>query len=301
MKWVQYQPLFVTVQIQFFTQKDVMCSKIMCFIQSKWRELSKPAKNRIKILTASVVSLTSLVFITVYNSGNIFEADEWIFWLFWQYVMLCCVLWCFLWCLEKLSIKKSKNEVLLCIYFSHLLLMVGFKVWIEREITLFWRKPDPFRDKRRKEEMCWMFLAATPVLVFVLTAGFVLFLKLRKCLQKSKCCSTRMNRQVRSRRLRGSKFSRFMKRISRLFVRTAPPTSEPVEAESIEAEEAEMTETEDVELALLMDLPPDYEEILLADLPNYESLNIKHFSLGRKLIIIDKSFKMTSFRVSDQV
>ena len=68
----------------------------------------------------------------------------------------------------------------------------------------------------------------------------------------------------------------------------------------IDAED--QTITEEAELAFILDQPPPhYEDILLADLPNYESLNIKQFMLGHKVFIIDKSLHMTSFRVSDQV
>ena len=94
-----------------------------------------------------------------------------------------------------------------------------------------------------------------------------------------------------------TKITRFWRGIKRMFVRTVQPSEDDncnVEAESVEAEETE--------LALILDQPPpDYEDILLADLPNYESLNIKHFVLGRKVFIIDKSFHMTSFHVSDQI
>ena len=89
-----------------------------------------------------------------------------------------------------------------------------------------------------------------------------------------------------------------------MFVRTIPHSednSNTAEARTNE-EDDDTAMSEDVELGLMLDQPPpDYDDVLLSDLPNYESLNIKHFALGRKVFIIDKSFKMTYFRVSDQV
>ena len=90
----------------------------------------------------------------------------------------------------------------------------------------------------------------------------------------------------------------FLRGINRLFVRTVQPSED--NCNNPEAEE--YTIAEEAELALILDQPPpNYEDILLADLPNYESLNIKQFMLGPKVFIIDKSFHLTSFRVSDQV
>ena len=91
--------------------------------------------------------------------------------------------------------------------------------------------------------------------------------------------------------------------MNRIFVRTVQPSEDNCNNPDAGRNEAEdPTMAEEAEMALLLDQPPpNYEEILLADLPNYESLNIKQFMLGHKVFIIDKSFHMTSFRVSDQV
>ena len=121
-----------------------------------------------------------------------------------------------------------------------------------------------WKEHRHLYNTSWLFLFITPFLVLLLTLGFVSFSKLRKYLHHSQ------------------------------------DNCNNPEAGQIEA--VDYTITEEAELALKLDQPPPhYEDILLADLPNYESLNIKQFMLGHKVFIIDKSFHMTSFRVSDQV
>ena len=257
--------------------------------------MSEQTGNVILLLVCLVITLASWVFVISYNTGHILDADEWMWWLFWQYIFLFMVLWCFLWCLKKFSVQKDQNEVYAYIYFSHLFLFVTFKILIENIETAKWK--ENFHVHPDLEEACWMFLVASPLLVIISTICCVIISKLRKCLLKTRCCSTRSNRQVRRGRLMRTKITRFWRGIKRMFVRTVQPSEEDncnVEAEQVEAEETE--------LALILDQPPpDYEDILLADLPNYESLNIKHFVLGRKVFIIDKSFHMTSFHVSDQI
>ena len=255
--------------------------------------MAEQTRNVIIFLLCLVITMASWVFVISYNTGHILDADEWMWWLFWQYIFLFMLLWCFLWCLKKFKIQKDQNEVYAYIYFSHLLLFITFKIVIENIETSKWK--ENFHSHPHLEEACWMFLVASPFLVVLSTLCCVIFSKLRKFLQKSQCCSRRSNRQAQRRRR--IKFPRFWRGIKRMFVRTVQPSEE--NNCNIEAEQAEDEETE---LALILDQPPpDYEDILLADLPNYESLNIKHFVLGRKVFIIDKSYHVTSFRVSDQV
>ena len=219
------------------------------------------------------------------------------FWLFWQYIFLFMLLWCYLWFLKKFSIQSDENEVFAYIYCSHLFLFTSFKILIENVDKSKWR------EYCRLDEASWMFLFISPFLVVLLTLGYVTISKLRKFMQIPQCCSTRPNREVRRRRLKGIKIMTFLRGINRLFVRTVQPSEDNCnnpEAGQNQAEEYTMAE--EAELALILDQPPpNYDDILLADLPNYESLNIKQFMLGHKVFIIDKSFHMTSFRVSDQV
>ena len=83
-----------------------------------------------------------------------------------------------------------------------------------------------------------------------------------------------------------------------MFVRTVPRTEASMEAGGeVEAS----APVEDTARGLMVDLPPDYEELLLADLPHYDTLNIKQFVLGGKTFIIDKHLKITSFKAFDHV
>ena len=79
-----------------------------------------------------------------------------------------------------------------------------------------------------------------------------------------------------------------------MFARTVPPTEARLEAGG-------EVELKDTAPGLMVDLPPDYEELLLADLPHYDTLNIKQFVLGGKTFIIDKHLKITSFKAVDHV
>ena len=234
--------------------------------------MSETTGNVIILLVCLAITLASWVFVISYNTGHVLDADEWMWWLFWQYILLFMVLWCFLWCLKKFSVQKDQNEVYAYIYFSHLFLFVTFKILIENIETAKWK--ENFHVHTRLEEACWMFLVASPFLVVILTLCCVIYSKLRKCLLKAQ----RSNRSLRIRRLLRTKIIRFWRGIKRMFVRTVQPSEED-NCNDVEAEQAEDEETE---LALILDQPPpDYEDILLADLPNYESLNIKHFVLGR--------------------
>ena len=85
-----------------------------------------------------------------------------------------------------------------------------------------------------------------------------------------------------------------------MFVRTVPPTEARVEAGG-EVEASAPVAAEDTAPGLMVDLPPDYEELLLADLPHYDTLNIRQFVLGSKTFIIDKHLKITSFKAFDHV
>ena len=269
--------------------------KCCCVI--KWKDLSEPARNLLKLFVCMTITMSSWVFVIGYNNGEVLYTGEWMFWLFWQYILLFMLLWCFFWFLKKFSIQSDENEVFAYIYFNHLFLFTAFKIFIENTNKSRWR------EYCRLDEASWMFLVISPFLVILLTLGCVTISKLKKFMRIPKCCSSRQNREVRRRRLKGIKIMAFLRGMNRIFVRTVQPSEDNCnnpEAGRNEAEDPTMAE--EAEMALLLDQPPpNYEEILLADLPNYESLNIKQFMLGHKVFIIDKSFHMTSFHVSDQV
>merc|ERR1712227_105257 len=281
------------VHIKHYQRRESM--KCCCVI--KWKDLSEHVRNLLKLFVCMIITLSSWIFVIGYNNGQVLYTGEWMFWLFWQYIFLFMLLWCFFWFLKKFSIQSDENEVFAYIYFTHLFLFTAFKIFIENTNKSRWR------EYCRLDEASWMFLVISPFLVILLTLGCVTISKLRKFMRIPKCCSTRPNREVRRRRLKGIKIMAFLRGMNRIFVRTVQPSeanSNNPEDGRHEAEDPTMAE--EAELALLLDQPPpNYEDILLADLPNYESLNIKQFMLGHKVFIIDKSFHMTSFRVSDQV
>ena len=271
-----------------------------CCCVNKWKELSEPTRNLLKLFVCLTITMSSWVFVIGYNNGQVLDTGEWMFWLFWQYIFLFMLLWCFFWFLKKFSIQSDENEVFAYIYFSHLFLFTSFKFFIENvNKSSIWKR----WKFSSLDEASWMFLVISPFLVLLSTLGCVTISKLRKYLQFPQCCSTRPNREVRRRRLKGIKIMTFLREINRIFVRTVQPSEDSCNnSEAGQTQAEDHTMAEGPELALLLDQPPpNYEDILLADLPNYESLNIKQFMLGHKVFIIDKSFHLTSFRVSDQV
>ena len=83
--------------------------------------MAEQTRNVILFLLCLVITMASWVFVISYNTGHILDADEWMWWLFWQYIFLFMLLWCFLWCLKKFKIQKDQNEVFLIFYSINIL------------------------------------------------------------------------------------------------------------------------------------------------------------------------------------
>merc|ERR1712130_135323 len=52
-------------------------------------------------------------------------------------------------------------------------------------------------------------------------------------------------------------------------------------------------------LDMFNDLPPDYQDVLDSDLPDYKSLKILKMTLGQKTFIVDKNLSVVHFRNAD--
>ena len=204
--------------------------------ESKWIELSEPAKRLLNVLVCLTITMLSCVFVIGYNNGNVLNTVEWIFWLFIQNTFMSYLIVCVGWILRRKKFSEhlsDENEVYAFIYFSHLFLLTSFKIAIEN------LHQSDLKEHNSLWLACWIFLPITPFLVLLLTLGCITFSQLRKHHQKN-----------------------------RISVRTVQPSennrNDP-EAGQNEAEEAEMDQP-----------PPNYEDILLADrdLPNYEIFNV---------------------------
>ena len=249
-----------------------------------------------KLCLGTLVTVTAWTFITCYEPSHVFSAEEWTAWIFWQHLWLLILLTCSFWALEKLSITfYAKMWIFMCLHASNLLVLIIFKIVIENLHT------STLHSKSQKkyvlQEYSYAFLSVSPFIVILITLLIVISAKLKEHCKDSQCCTSDTNRQVRQRRQR-LKIMRCMRGLGRMFARTVPPTEARVEAGG----EVEATApVEDPAPGLMVDLPPDYEELLLADLPHYDTLNIKQFVLGSKTFIIDKHLKITSFKAVDHV
>jgi len=54
-------------------------------------------------------------------------------------------------------------------------------------------------------------------------------------------------------------------------------------------------------LDMFNDLPPDYQDVLDSDLPDYKSLKILKMTLGQKTFIVDKNLSVVHFRNAEDV
>ena len=251
-----------------------------------------------KLCLGTLVTVTAWTFITCYEPypQHVFSAEEWTAWIFWQHLWLLILLTCSFWALEKLSITfYAKMWIFMCLHASNLLVLIIFKIVIENLHT------STLHNKSQKkyvlQEYSYAFLSLSPFIVILITLLIVISAKLKEHCKDSQCCTSDTNRQVRQRRQR-LKIMRCMRGLGRMFVRTVPRTEAGLEAGGeVEASGP----VEDPAPGLMVDLPPDYEELLLADLPHYDTLNIRQFVLGSKTFIIDKHLKITSFKAFDHV
>ena len=147
-----------------------------CCCVNKWKDLSEPARNLLKLFVCMTITMSSWVFVIGYNNGQVLYTGEWMFWLFWQYIFLFMLLWCFFWFLKKFSIQSDENEVFAYIYFSHLFNFTTFKIVIENVDKSRWE------GYWRRDGGSWMFLLISPFYVIVLTLVCVTISKIRKFL-----------------------------------------------------------------------------------------------------------------------